>query len=448
MRVKVLDFGIAKVTSGELDSGEKKRPITRTGSFVGSPLYMSPEQTRGKGMVDHRSDLWSLGIVLYQMIAGRTPFDHLESLGDFIVAVRTTPVDPIRVHAPWVDPMIARAIEHALVIDPAQRYQSADEMRAALATFLPQGASITPAMLVPTRPSGSPPQGTVLGAGTAMAATTPGAVGAPPQRDARGDRALHVVRAGARLPRDDLAPQRPGDACAHVAIAGVSHVARAGRRGQARGRAGGRPHALAPLGVPRHPAVAPATAAGFERVRGRPDGPRGRGPRGGHGRRRRHDRVLLVVPAQQGKGEGARGAGHGTVPHGADRPCPRPRPDRCRRGTAPAARARGAHRRLEERQRRPVRRGRQRRRHPLPHPRRDDPGRARLRGRGRPVPPARPPGLHGHLPGRGPHAAAAARRDLVRPHARAQELHGHLDRGGRRAAPRGARGRPAARSSS
>jgi eukaryotic-like serine/threonine-protein kinase len=178
LRVKVLDFGIAKVTGSELDSGEKKRPITRTGSFVGSPLYMSPEQTRGKGMVDHRSDLWSLGIVLYQMVAGRTPFDHIESLGDFIVAVRTTPVDPIRLHAPWVDPTVARAIERALVIDAAQRYQTADEMRAALAAFLPQGASITAAMLVPARPQEAPY--TVMGAGTAMAATSPGApLGAP-----------------------------------------------------------------------------------------------------------------------------------------------------------------------------------------------------------------------------------------------------------------------------
>jgi serine/threonine-protein kinase len=180
MRVKVLDFGIAKVTTGELESGEKKRPITRTGAFVGSPLYMSPEQTRGKSAVDHRTDLWSLGIVVYQMLAGRTPFDHIESVGDFIVAVRSTPVDPIRLHAPWIDPVIARAVERALAIDPAARYQTADEMRAALAAFLPQGASITSAMLVPTRPQEGPATAQIAashpsgrGAGTALAATTP-----------------------------------------------------------------------------------------------------------------------------------------------------------------------------------------------------------------------------------------------------------------------------------
>ena len=188
VRVKVLDFGIAKVTTGELESGEKKRPITRTGSFVGSPLYMSPEQTRGKGMVDHRSDLWSLGIVIYQMLAGRTPFDHIESLGDFIVAVRGTPVDPIRLHAPWVDPVIARAVERALVIEPAARYQSAEEMRAALASFLPQGASITAAMLVPTRPEEGPP--TPLGPGTALAATTPAGALTPAAPSASSSPAL------------------------------------------------------------------------------------------------------------------------------------------------------------------------------------------------------------------------------------------------------------------
>ena len=77
--VKILDFGIAKTSPGAISLGETAgNGLTHTGMVLGSPLYMSPEQARGDKQVDHRSDLWSLGVVLFRMLAGRTPYQHVE----------------------------------------------------------------------------------------------------------------------------------------------------------------------------------------------------------------------------------------------------------------------------------------------------------------------------------------------------------------------------------
>jgi serine/threonine-protein kinase len=155
--VKILDFGIAKIHDEDLGPEQKKRPLTRTGAILGSPLYMSPEQCRYRGRLDHRTDLWSLGIVLYQALTGQTPLDHAESFGDFIVAVCTTPATPLRDLAPWVDPMLASAVERALTIDPEGRYPSAAAMREALSVFLQDGAPLRAPMLVRAPEAGPPP---------------------------------------------------------------------------------------------------------------------------------------------------------------------------------------------------------------------------------------------------------------------------------------------------
>ena len=176
IRVKVVDFGIAKVEGNALDiQTAQKGPLTRLGTFLGSPLYMSPEQTRGSaGALDHRTDLWSLGIVLYQALAGRTPFHDVSSLGDFVVAVRTQPVPPIQAFAPWIDPTLARVVERALLIDREGRYQSAAEMRTALEVFLSQGHSLRASMLVSARPGGvtTVPSANVYPSSVGMTAAT------------------------------------------------------------------------------------------------------------------------------------------------------------------------------------------------------------------------------------------------------------------------------------
>ena len=78
---KVLDFGIAKVQE---PSGDSVTPATQTGAVMGTPHYMSPEQARGNRAVDHRSDLWSLGVICYECMTGRRPFESTV-LGDLLI---------------------------------------------------------------------------------------------------------------------------------------------------------------------------------------------------------------------------------------------------------------------------------------------------------------------------------------------------------------------------
>ncbi|MDC3960041.1 serine/threonine-protein kinase [Polyangium jinanense] len=152
--VKILDFGIAKLApdpesmaeAGELTS------LTQTGSMLGSPLYMAPEQARGHKQIDGRADLWSLGVVLYQALTGVTPHRDSGALGELIIAICTEPAERVERLAPWVPPEVAAVVHRALDLDPTQRFQSAAEMHAALIALLPPGeanAAIHERMLVP-----------------------------------------------------------------------------------------------------------------------------------------------------------------------------------------------------------------------------------------------------------------------------------------------------------
>ncbi|HEY4562121.1 MAG TPA: protein kinase, partial [Thermoanaerobaculia bacterium] len=114
--VKILDFGLAKLVGAAA--------ITRTGSSVGTPAYMSPEQARGED-VDHRTDLWSFGIVLYELVAGRRPFrgEHDQAVIYGILNEAPKPLAEVRSETP---PELERIVEGLLAKNPADRYPTAE----------------------------------------------------------------------------------------------------------------------------------------------------------------------------------------------------------------------------------------------------------------------------------------------------------------------------------
>ena len=148
--VKILDFGVAKIVRRDPNEQSADNDgLTRTGSMLGSPLYMSPEQARSVKSVDQRADIWSLGVVLYKALAGRTPFDHISSLGDLVLALWNEPPPPVQQFAPWVSPDVAALLDRMLRVEPAERFQTMAEVLEALTPFLPGGTKIDESMLVP-----------------------------------------------------------------------------------------------------------------------------------------------------------------------------------------------------------------------------------------------------------------------------------------------------------
>jgi hypothetical protein len=123
-RVKVLDFGLAR------EFEVKDKELTSVGKVVGTPAYMSPEQARGVA-VDHRTDLFSLGIVLYQMATGEKPFDG-ETSFDVMAAIITETPKPVAERAPGLPPRLVALINQLLKKDPAARPRSAAHVAAEL----------------------------------------------------------------------------------------------------------------------------------------------------------------------------------------------------------------------------------------------------------------------------------------------------------------------------
>jgi serine/threonine protein kinase len=142
LQVKLLDFGVAKILATTEEGAQSAR--TRAGSLMGTPLYMSPEQCRGAGTVDARADVYALGVMLFEMLAGRPPFTA-EGLGELFALQMFQPAPPLADFAPRVPRHVAAAIARALAKDPDARFQSMEELRAALAGELKPPEEIFPA---------------------------------------------------------------------------------------------------------------------------------------------------------------------------------------------------------------------------------------------------------------------------------------------------------------
>jgi serine/threonine-protein kinase len=150
--VKLLDFGIAKLTTDQ--QGSRR---TRTGIVMGTPAYMSPEQCEGRGMIDHRTDVYALGILLYEMLTGRVPFVG-EGYGEILVQHLTQPPAPpstFRGLSPHVEVVVLKALEKR----PDLRFPTMEEFMRAMADpvgYVEAMGGIAGFTQRPIRPSNAP----------------------------------------------------------------------------------------------------------------------------------------------------------------------------------------------------------------------------------------------------------------------------------------------------
>src|SRR5690242_903454 len=168
-RVKVTDFGIARAGASQM---------TEAGSIVGTAQYLSPEQARG-GEIDPRSDLYSLGVVLYELLTGKTPFDGETPVEIAMKHLSNAPKPPSKLRAD-IPPELDMVVLRALAKNPDDRYQSADEMEADL-DRVARGANVSAATVdtatqVLRRPPAAP---------AAEAATAATMIAAPPSTRTR-----------------------------------------------------------------------------------------------------------------------------------------------------------------------------------------------------------------------------------------------------------------------
>ena len=121
--IKLIDFGISKFTG---ESAQETK-LTQTGALLGTPEYMSPEQARGKGDLDHRADIYSVGLMLYEMLGGELPFTG-ENYNTLLINILTTQPRSILEVAPTLPLEAERPVMQAIAKLPEQRFQSAREM--------------------------------------------------------------------------------------------------------------------------------------------------------------------------------------------------------------------------------------------------------------------------------------------------------------------------------
>jgi serine/threonine-protein kinase len=257
---KVVDFGIAKFT----DATGPTTSATRTGSVLGTPYYMSPEQARGLRSVDYRSDLWSVGVIAFRCMTGRLPFEG-EAVGDVLVKLCTAPIPVPSQYAPDVPPGFDAWLVRALGREPESRFQTASDLGRSLATVCGLTAPLTPNS-GEQGPFGSFPAYTPqpVHHQVPFAATTPSPAVTPPPAAQTGAPITQTPSPVAGTPRGTLAVLA---LVAGVVLAiGIAVAAKLLLKGDSSGASASAPTAtalptapLVPLSAPSlHPVVTPA----------------------------------------------------------------------------------------------------------------------------------------------------------------------------------------------
>jgi serine/threonine-protein kinase len=203
--VKVLDFGLSKATKpGGLDAS-----LTGANVVMGSPFYMSPEQVRSLKGLTMRTDLWALGIILYQLLTGERPF-VAESLGALFLMIGADPPPSMRARRPEIPPELEAAIFRCLEKDPGARTRTVAELARALSPFGGPDSHISVERILRVLPDGTPfPQrssfGDSTGAGQKVAEAAPAAFS-----DTVSDTAATLALTPAHNPGAGLPPYPPG----------------------------------------------------------------------------------------------------------------------------------------------------------------------------------------------------------------------------------------------
>lgn len=197
--VKLLDFGIAKVSANAAGAPTPSAIPTAEGAIIGTPRYISPEQILGK-VVDHRADIYAVGLLLYALVNGEGPFDHLRTTGDLFEAQLKMLPPPLSTKSPRVSPELDRAVQRALAKRPDDRFQHASEFSAALAavdlTASPAAAS------QPRRQPAQPEPGKSVGSMDTLLSPAGAQANPFPQRAARADLPQRVAHHPDQTVRD------------------------------------------------------------------------------------------------------------------------------------------------------------------------------------------------------------------------------------------------------
>ncbi len=156
LHTKLVDFGLAKFYEPHQDPRSAR--LTKEGALFGTPAYMSPEQARAKGNVDHRSDLWALACIVYEMLTGRTVWDIEQGVAMILAQIASSPVPEARRYRHDLPQAFDSWLAQALARKPEGRFQTADDFVATLKAALGQQSLLTPpARSVPPPAPASPP---------------------------------------------------------------------------------------------------------------------------------------------------------------------------------------------------------------------------------------------------------------------------------------------------
>jgi len=273
--VKIIDFGISKFQT--LSGDGEAMSMTRTGAVMGTPYYMSPEQASGSRETDARTDLYAIGVILYQAVTGRVPFDA-PTFNQLLFKIVLSDPPPIKEVAPDLDDGFASIISKAMARDINARFQNAEEFKAAIEAWRASGAAVS----IPPPPDRASMEASALG--IPKDDTKPG-----PKPNAGTAGSWSTSQAGTPTPPNRM-PVYAGLGLAVVLLVGggiaASHAFSGGAPAASAANsaspapvvaaAPAPPHVeptAAPAPVPATPSVAPAVATATPAVEAKPKEP-------------------------------------------------------------------------------------------------------------------------------------------------------------------------------